>query len=51
MRPGDNLMINKAVMMVEPGDALVIDGGGDLTQVLVGDLMRTTASPKNPAGW
>ena len=44
-------MIHKALMMVEPGDVLVIDGGGDLTQVLVGDLMRTTASPNNSASW
>ncbi|ABE45594.1 hypothetical protein Bpro_3693 [Polaromonas sp. JS666] len=25
VRPGDNLMIHKALMMVEPGDVLVID--------------------------
>ena len=31
-----------AVDMVQPGDVLVIDGGGDLTQALIGGLMRTT---------
>ena len=43
VRPGDNLMIHKALMMALPGDVLVIDGGGDLTQALMGGLMRTTA--------
>ena len=28
VRPGDNLMVHKALMMVRPGDVLVIDGGG-----------------------
>lgn len=42
VRPGDNLMIHKALMMVQPGDVLVIDGGGDVSQALVGGLIRTT---------
>jgi hypothetical protein len=50
VRPGDNLMIHKALMMVEPGDVLVIDGGGDLTQALVGGLMRTAALAKKLGG-
>lgn len=50
VRPGDNLMIHKALMMVRPGDVLVIDGGGDLTQALVGGLMRTTCVAKQLAG-
>ncbi|MDH0745181.1 RraA family protein [Pseudomonas sp. GD03842] len=43
VRPGDNLMIHKALMMVKPGDVLVIDGGGDLSQAVIGGLVRTTA--------
>lgn len=43
VRPGDNLMIHKALMMAQPGDVLVVDGGGDLTQALMGGLMRLTA--------
>lgn len=50
VRPGDNLMIHKALMMVQPGDVLVIDGGGDLTQALVGGLMRTTCVARGLAG-
>ncbi|MBO1015009.1 RraA family protein [Achromobacter sp. SD115] len=50
VRPGDNLMIHKALMMAQPGDVLVIDGGGDLTQALVGGLMRTTCLARKLAG-
>jgi len=50
VRPGDNLMIHKALMMVQPGDVLVIDGGGDVTQALVGGLMRTTCVARRIAG-
>lgn len=50
VRPGDNLMIHKALMMVQPGDVLVIDGGGDVTQALVGGLMRTTCMAKKLGG-
>ncbi len=50
VRPGDNLMIHKALMMVRAGDVLVIDGAGDVTQALVGGLMRTTCVAKRLAG-
>lgn len=50
VRPGDNLMIHKALAMAQPGDVLVIDGGGDLTQALVGGLMRTTCMARGLAG-
>lgn len=36
VRPGDNLMIHKALMLIQPGDMLVIDGAGDTTQALIG---------------
>lgn len=38
-RPGDNLMIHKALDLAEPGDIIVVDAGGDLTNSLVGELM------------
>lgn len=50
VRPGDNLMIHKALMMVQPGEVLVIDGGGDVSQALVGGLMRTTCVARKLAG-
>lgn len=30
-RPGDNLMVHKALDIAEPGDIVVVDAGGDLT--------------------
>ncbi|WP_313234953.1 RraA family protein [Delftia acidovorans] len=50
VRPGDNLMIHKALMMVQPGDVLVIDGGGDVSQALVGGLIRTTCLARGLGG-
>lgn len=43
VRPGDNLMIHQAIAMAEAGDIIVIDGGGDVSQALIGGLMRTSA--------
>jgi regulator of RNase E activity RraA len=51
VRPGDNLMIHKAMFMAEPGDVIVVDGAGDLTQALVGGLMRTSAVAKGLGGF
>lgn len=49
--PGDNLMIHKALFMAQPGDIIVIDGGGDVTQALIGGLIKTTAITRNIAGF
>lgn len=49
-RPGDNLMIHKALMMAEPGDVIVVDGGGDLSNALVGELMLSHAMQVGVAG-
>ena len=38
-RPGDNLMVHKAIGIAEPGDVLVVDAGGDLTNAIIGELM------------
>lgn len=50
VRPGDNLMVHKALLMIEPGDVLVVDAGGDLTNSLVGELMLSYARAKGAAG-
>lgn len=39
VRPGDNLMIHAALMLAQPGDVLVIDGKGDLSAALMGEIM------------
>lgn len=51
VRPGDNLMIHKAFMMARPGDIIVIEGGGDVSQALIGGLMRTTAIARGIGGF
>jgi RraA family protein len=51
VRPGDNLMIHVAMQLAQPGDVIVIDGAGDLTQALIGGLMRTSAIARGIAGF
>jgi len=49
-RPGDNLMIHKALKLAVPGDVIVVDAGGDLTNALVGELMLSYAMQSGVAG-
>ncbi|OLL31628.1 methyltransferase [Burkholderia sp. SRS-W-2-2016] len=42
-RPGDNLAIHRAFEYCRPGDVLVIDGAGDVSQALMGEIMATYA--------
>lgn len=49
-RPGDNLLVHKALLLARPGDVLVVDGGGDLTNALVGELMLSHAMISGVAG-
>jgi regulator of RNase E activity RraA len=50
-RPGDNLMLHKAIDMAVPGDVIVCDAGGDLTNSLMGELMLAYAKRKGVAGF
>lgn len=49
-RPGDNLMLHKAIDMAEPGDIIVVDAGGDLTNALIGELMVAHAEQRGVGG-
>ena len=49
-RPGDNLMLHKAIDMAEPGDVIIADAGGDLTNSLFGELMLAHAIKRGVAG-
>lgn len=51
VRPGDNLMLHKAIEIAERGDVVVVDGGGDISQALIGGNMRLTALRKGIAGF
>ncbi len=49
-RPGDNLMIHKALDLAQRGDVLVIDGGGELSNALMGEMMISHAIQIGLAG-
>jgi RraA family protein len=50
VRPGDNLMIHKALTLAQPGDVIVVDGGGDLTNALFGEIMVAMSAKIGVAG-
>jgi regulator of RNase E activity RraA len=43
VRPGDNLMIHAALAVAKPGDVIVVDGKGDLSSALMGEIMSQQA--------
>lgn len=45
-RPGDNLMVHKAIDMAQAGDVIVVDAGGDMTNAIVGEIMLRLAQKK-----
>ena len=51
VRPGDNLMIHKALTLASPGDVIVVDGSGDVSHALVGGLMLLAAQARGVAGF
>ena len=50
VRPGDNLMIHAAMAVAKPGDVLVIDGKGDETCALLGEIMVSQCKAIGLAG-
>lgn len=50
-RPGDNLMLHKAIDMAGPGDVIVVDAGGELTNALIGEMMLSHAIKRGVAGF
>ena len=49
-RPGDNLMLHKALDMAQAGDVIVVDAGGDTTNALFGEMMLAYAIKRGVAG-
>ena len=49
LRPGDNLMLHKAIGLAKPGDVIVVDTCGCTTNSVMGDLMATAAFKKGIA--
>ena len=50
VRPGDNLMIHAAIALAKPGDVLVIDGKGDESCALMGEIMVSQCMALGIAG-
>ena len=50
VRAGDNLLIHKSLQILKSGDVLVVDGGGDLSRALFGEIMMTAAKSKGAIG-
>jgi len=50
VRPGDNLMIHAALAIAQPGDVIVVDGKGDLSSALMGEIMCQQAAALGIAG-
>ena len=50
-RPGDNLLIYKALMQAQPGQVLVVDGASDTTNALVGELIMLYAKQRGMEGF
>ena len=50
-RHGDNLLIHEALSEAREGDVIVVDGGGDVTQALVGEIMMRKAQARGVAGF
>jgi regulator of RNase E activity RraA len=50
VRPGDNLMVHKAIDIARPRDVIVVDAGGELTHAIVGELMMRHAQKRGVAG-
>ncbi len=42
-RPGDNLMVHKALQVAQPGDVIVVNTNGNVTSSVFGELMCHTA--------
>ena len=50
VRPGDNLMIHAAMAVAKPGDVLVVDGKGDESCALMGEIMVSQCMALGIAG-
>lgn len=50
-RPGDNLMVHKAIDMAGKNHVIVVDAGGDVTNAIVGEIMMRLSQKKGIAGF
>lgn len=50
-RPGDNLMLHKALNMAAEGDIIIVSNGGDRSQSLMGEVMAAYGKFKKVGGF
>lgn len=50
-REGDNQFIHRALDLVQPGDVIVVDGGGYEGRALIGEIMTSIAASRGAAGF
>ncbi len=50
-RPGDNLMVHKAIDMAQPGDVIVVDAGGEMRNAIIGEIMAGWAARRQLGGF
>ncbi len=48
---GEFLLIHKAIDLAHPGDVIVVDGQGDCTKALIGEIMTRYAMSRGIAGF
>lgn len=48
---GDNLFIHKAMDLAKPGDIIVVDGDGEVSRALIGEIMVAIAISRKVAGF
>lgn len=49
-RATDNLFLHKALELAQPGDVIIVDAQGDLTNAITGEIMMTQAAVNGLAG-
>jgi RraA family protein len=50
-RAGDNLIVHRALELVHPGNVVVIDGEGDVTRALIGEIIVSIAMSRGAVGF
>lgn len=50
-RAGDNYYVHEAMKLARPGDVIVVNGGGDESRALIGELMGGRAKATGIAGF
>lgn len=49
--PADNLLLHKALDLAKPGDAILVDAGGDTSHAIAGELMFAYAKERGIRGF